>query len=107
MEEQTVRQLQGAADLLQDAVTHGAGAIERAHLQTMRVPYAVLERVRPIAGPVRVVERVQVELTVVVYGAVRGIAGLAAAATRKAIQLCTEQYQGQGVRDKDAIVGDE
>jgi hypothetical protein len=71
MEERTVRRLRGAVALVTDAVDAAATETHRVHEVFARRPYAVLERVGPIAAPVRAVEGIHSAVMETVYGSVR------------------------------------
>jgi hypothetical protein len=91
MEETTLRQLRGLTDLIEDAVGAGVTQTERMHVAIARYPYAVLERVTPIAAPVRGVEFVQATITGSVYWTIRLATRITAvAATRALDQLASE-----------------
>ena len=72
------KQLRGIKDLIQDAVDAGVDTTELVHLAIARKPYAMLEKIEAIAGPVHVVERVQNTITVGVYQSIRAINKLSA-----------------------------
>ncbi|HSY29018.1 MAG TPA: hypothetical protein VK832_16030 [Burkholderiaceae bacterium] len=72
------KQLRGIKDLIQDAVDAGVDATEQMHLVIARKPYAALEKIEALAGPVHVVERVQNTITVGVYQSIRAINKLSA-----------------------------
>lgn len=65
------QQILGAKDLLHDAITAAVNATERVHLAIARKPYALLERIQPIARPVKLVEQIQLAITGVAYGGTR------------------------------------
>ena len=87
MEEQTVQQLQGAAELLRDGVQAAARSIETAHLEIAEVPYRVLRRVPLVALPAAAVGRVQRDITQLAYRSVRAAAGAVAAGVLLGLQL--------------------
>ena len=80
-----IKELRGAKDLLHEAVEAGAYASEKVQRAIARKPYAVLEKIRPIAAPVKVVEQVQSLITDKVYQAIRGVNKLSSAAAGKAL----------------------
>jgi hypothetical protein len=67
----TIRRLRGAADLVTDAIEAAATEAQRAHEAFARRPYAVLERIEPIAGPVKAIEGVHNLVMETAYGSVR------------------------------------
>lgn len=71
MDPQTLRQIRGAKDLLQDAVEAAAIAIADAHKTMTRKPYTLLARVTPITAPVRAIEQAHLQMTDGVYFAIR------------------------------------
>jgi hypothetical protein len=82
-----VGQLRGAKDLLEDAVLAGTDAAQRLQLSLARQPYAVLEKITPIAAPVRAVEQVQTAITLGVYSTIRSVTRVTAAVAGRALDL--------------------
>jgi hypothetical protein len=80
MEPQTVRQVEGAVELLNDATTGGSRAIAGAQAEIAAVPYTVLKRLPGIGRVAAVIERSQATITRGVYWSVRTISGISAAA---------------------------
>lgn len=66
-----VKELRGINALIHDAVDAGVDATEKMHLAIARKPFAVLEKITPIAAPARVVDRVQLAITTGVYRSIR------------------------------------
>jgi hypothetical protein len=85
VEEQSVRQMQGAVDLLCDATVATSDAIGEAHTQTASVPYAVLKRIPLVRGPAGRIESIQSCITVVVYESIRTISVLGAFVATQAL----------------------
>jgi hypothetical protein len=85
VDKRTIRRLRGAAALVTDAVEAAATEAQRAHEAFARGPYAVLERIAPIAGPVRAIEGVQAAITATAYAAVRAVNGIAGDVVTKVI----------------------
>lgn len=85
MEERTIRRLRGAVALVTDGVEAAATEARRAHEVIARRPYAILERIGPIAGPVRAIESLQAAITDLAYGAVRAANAVAGAVVTSAI----------------------
>jgi hypothetical protein len=96
MEETTLRQLRGLTDLIEDAVGAGVTQTERMHVAIARYPYAVLERVTPIAAPVRGVEFVQATITGSVYWTVR----LATRVTAVVAARALDEIEARSTRQK-------
>lgn len=71
MEKTTLRQLRGLNALVADALEAGVTRTEEIHRGIARYPYAVLERISPVASPVRVVEFVDTTITGSVYWTLR------------------------------------
>lgn len=84
-EQRTARRLRGAAALVTDAIEAAAVEAQRVHETIARRPYAVLERIGPIAGPVRAIESAQGAITAIAYGAVRAGNAIAGAVVTTAI----------------------
>lgn len=64
----------GLNALIRDAVIHGASAVEKIHLETARVPFAILESIPVpfVALPARGIHAIHDTSTKLVYGAIRG-----------------------------------
>lgn len=71
MNPETLRQIRGAKDLLEDAVEALAVSVGDAHRKITRQPYALLARIEPIAAPVRAIEEVHLKITDSVYFSIR------------------------------------
>ena len=67
----TVQQMRGIQDLVQTAINETTSAIEDAQHDIARKPYAVMERIWPIAGTAGIVEDIQVSVTKTVYHSIR------------------------------------
>jgi len=80
-----VRELRGLAELIHDAVEAGVGATEKMHLAIASKPFAVLEKVKPIAVPAQIVDRVQHTITVSVYQTIRTVNRFSGALTKQLI----------------------
>lgn len=85
LEKETVRRLRGAVSLVTDAIEAAATETQRVHEVFARRPYAALERIGPIAGPVRVVEGIHSAVMETAYGSVRILNALAGAVVTTAI----------------------
>jgi hypothetical protein len=87
MDEQTVRQLQGAVELLRDGVQGAAAAIGTAQEEIAGIPYAVLRAIPVVKGPAAAAERAQSDITGLAYGSVRAVTGVTAAAALLLLKL--------------------
>jgi hypothetical protein len=85
VEKQSIRQLQGAAELLRDATVAISAAIGETHAQTASVPYTVLKRIPLVRGPARRIETIQSHITVVVYQSIRTLTTLSAFVVTQAL----------------------
>lgn len=85
MEERTIRRLRGAVALVTDGIEAAATEVQRAHEVIARRPYAILERIGPIAAPVRAIESLQAAITDLAYGAVGAANAVAGAVATSAI----------------------
>ncbi len=90
MKQIPVGQWRGAKDLIQDAMLAGTDAAERLQLSIARQPYAVLEKIAPIAAPVRAVEQVQTAITLGIYGVIRSVTRLSASLADRALDLAEQ-----------------
>jgi len=85
MEKRTIRKLRGAVELVTDAVDAATTEAQRTHEAFARRPYAVLERIGPIAGPVRAIEGLHSVVMETAYGSVRVLNAIAGAVVTTAI----------------------
>lgn len=86
MDKHTVQQMQGAVELLRDAVQVGTDKIGATHQEIADVPYRILRRVPLVSKPASVAERVQTGITHWAYASVSAIAGAVAAAANYLLQ---------------------
>jgi hypothetical protein len=82
-----LKRLRGLRALIEDAVTHGSGAIERVHLATAARPFAVLENIPPTALVARGVHVAHDAIAMSVYGTIRATARLVGAAATIALDI--------------------
>lgn len=85
MERRTIRKLRGAVELVTDAVEAAAKETQRVHEVFARRPYAVLERIEPLAAPSKAIGSLQFAITALAYGAVRAGNAVAGAVVTTAI----------------------
>lgn len=91
LSKESLRQLKGVKQLLDDAFTAGLDATEKLHQTIARKPYDVLEKIDPIATPVQSIGKVQSGITQGVYAAIRGIHQLGTGLVDKAIDLADRE----------------
>jgi hypothetical protein len=76
-----LKRLRGLRALIEDAVEHGSGAIERVHLATAARPFEVLESIAPTALVARTVHVAHDAIASSMYGTIRAtnrVLGIAA-----------------------------
>ena len=73
MDEEGWERLRGFKRLIHDGVERGADFVERHHRHAAKKPFQVLESVKPIAGPTRVVRSVHDGVLWLTYGSIRAI----------------------------------
>lgn len=73
MSDTRTRRLLGLQRLVEDAVEHGATAVERVHRQTADRTFTVLEAIPPLAEPARLVHGVYGLVLSGSYGGVRAV----------------------------------
>lgn len=95
MEQQTVRQLEGVVELVNDAMTSGSRAIGGAHAEIAAVPYAVLKPLPGIGRVAAVIERSQVTITRGVYWSIRTISGVTTVAATAAVRAIARRTPEQ------------
>jgi len=71
MERQTLRQIRGAKELVEETVDSAALAINEVQRKMTRMPYALLARIGPIAAPVQAIERAHLKIADSVYFSIR------------------------------------
>jgi hypothetical protein len=64
-------ELQGLKDLVQEAIDKGATSVEEVHRSIAALPFAVLERIEPLAEPARTMKDLQQQSIGFVYDAIR------------------------------------
>lgn len=87
MEEQTVRQVQGAVELLRDGVQGAARSIGAVQEEIAGISYGVLRHIPLVAGPAAAAGRVQMDITQLAYRSVSAAAGAVAAGVTLVLQL--------------------
>lgn len=78
MEADTLRQLRGGVELAADAVEAATGAIAEAHQAIARQVYAPFGYLGPLAAPARLVEQIQMTITIQVYRSIQATSRLVA-----------------------------
>ena len=71
MEADTLRQLRGGVELAATAVEAATGAIAEAHQAIARQVYAPFDYLGPLAAPARMVEQIQMTITIQVYRSIQ------------------------------------
>ncbi len=72
-------ELRGFQILLQDAIHHGATAIERVHRRIAARPFAIVKAIPSLAAPARVVGAVHSAMLTLVYASIRAVNAVAGA----------------------------
>jgi uncharacterized protein (DUF2236 family) len=96
VDNQSVRQMQGAVDLLRDATVAGSVAIGEIHARTAGVPYAVLKHIPLARGPAGRIEKVQSCITVAVYQSIHTFSTLSAFVAKHALDTLVNKTAGEG-----------
>jgi hypothetical protein len=73
MDNEDWKRLRGLHRLVHDGVEHGADFVEKHHRHAAEKPFRVLESIKPIAAPTRVVRFVHDGVLSLTYGSVRTI----------------------------------
>ena len=94
----SLQQIRGVADLIHDVVAGSVDVIEETHQAIARKPFAVLEKIGPIAVPVHMIENIERNITSGVYKSVRLGNQLAAAAATQVLDWLeeTERLKAKG-----------
>lgn len=91
MEADTLRQLCGGVELAADAVDAATGAIAEVHQAIARQVYAPFGYIGPLGAPARIVEQIQMTITIQVYRSIQLTSSLVA---RGAVALLQCQAKG-------------
>lgn len=94
MSDTRTKRLLGLQRLVEDAVEHGATAIERVHRETADRTFAVLEAIPPVAEPAKAVHGVFGLVLTGSYGSVRMVNRAVGAVLHAVIEEATRR-QGQ------------
>ncbi len=86
MSQLPLREIEGAKDLVQDAVEAGVTAVADVHIVMTQRTYDLLALVPPLAAPVRAIERVHLGLTRGVYATLLAANRLAGALADEVIE---------------------
>ena len=86
----SLRQIRGAADLVHEVVAGSVDAVEATHRSIARKPFAVLEKISPIAVPVRLIEHIERNISGGVYQSIRLSNRLAAAVATQVLDRLEE-----------------
>lgn len=95
MEQQSVRQMQGAVELARDATVAATTAIGEVHTQSANVPYAILKQIPLVRSPAGRIERIQSCITVVVYQSIHTISMLSASVATQALGAFEHKAAGK------------
>jgi hypothetical protein len=79
-------ELQGLKDLVQEAIDRGATSIEEVHRSIAALPFAVLERIEPLATSARTVKDLQQQSIGFVYETIRTVNRMAGEITEQLLQ---------------------
>ena len=88
------KQWQGLRALLNDAVEHGASAVQRVHLATARRPFAIVESIPAIAETARTVHVVHDTIVSQVYDNIRLVNAIVGKTLEVAIEALEERADG-------------
>ena len=83
----TLDRLRGLRALIEDAVEHGASAVERVHRATAARPFDILDQIPPIAPGARGVRGVHDVTVAVVYETIRQVNRLVGATLSVALDV--------------------
>jgi hypothetical protein len=95
MTQLTLPQMRGIKDLAQTAINEAVSAIEAAHNEIARRPYAIMAWFPPIAGTARAVECVQGSITNSVYHSIRAANAMAGALATLALDVAEIRESSQ------------
>ena len=73
MDRESWRRIKGLRRLIHDGVGRGAAFVEKHHRHAAQKPFQVLESIKPITAPTRVVRSVHDGVLSLTYGSIRAI----------------------------------
>jgi hypothetical protein len=73
MNEEDWKRIKGFKRLIHDGVKRGADFVEKHHRHAAEKPFQVLESIKPIAAPTRVVRSIHDGVLSLTYGSIRAI----------------------------------
>lgn len=101
MQEKTRQRWRGLHALVRDGVESGSRAIETLQIEAMRRPCAILERVPPLATPVKGVRAVHDHVVSAVHGSIRLVNQVAGEVLEHA--LADRPRAAPGARVEDGV----
>jgi hypothetical protein len=96
-----MRRWRGLKSMVVDAVEHGSRAVEKVHMQTARVPFAVLEAVPPLAVPAKGVHAIHDAAVTGVYGMIRLVNKVTGDVLDVVLDAVEKGKAEKGVAEKD------
>lgn len=93
---ESLAQLKGLKQLLDDAFGATLDATERLHQTLAGKPYHLLAKIELIATPVKSVEQVQAGITHGVYAAIRSVHQVGGGVVDKALELAERRREERG-----------
>ena len=96
MDRETWNRLRGLRRLVHDGVRRGAEFVEKHHRHAAEKPFRVLESVKPIAAPTRVVRSVHDGVLSITYGSIRAINQATEVADSWMVERLEPQDEGEG-----------
>jgi len=90
-----MNRLRGLGALVEDAVEHGSAAVERVHKITAGRPFALLERIPPIAVPARGIHLAYDAITAGVYQTIRHVNRALGATFKLALDVAEHAQRDQ------------
>jgi hypothetical protein len=79
-------ELQGLKDLVQEAIDKGASSVEEVHRSIAALPFAVLERIEPLAASAKTAKDLQQQSIGFVYDAIRTVNRMAGEIAEQLLQ---------------------
>lgn len=97
-----MKRWRGLKSLVVDAVEHGSRAVEKIQIETMKLPFALLEQVDPLKGPVQGVRVIHNTAVSGVHTMIRLVNSAASSALDVVIDV-VEARKGEGAAPTDAV----
>lgn len=92
----------GLKSLIVDAVDQGSRAVERIQKETAQTPFAILERIPPLAVPVKGIHEIHDTAVSSIHGMIRLVTRVTGDTLDVVLDAVEKQQSAKGVAEPDA-----